>query len=390
MRFMKVIPYGHQMIGQDDIKSVVKILKSYYITQGPTVGKFEDALCEYTGAKYAVCVSNGTAALHLACLSAGIRVADEVITTPITFAASANSILYCGGRPIFADVQKDTANIEPFEVVKNITKKTKAIIPVHFSGHPCDLKEIRYIANKHDLLVIEDAAHALGAEYQSSKVGSCRYSDLTIFSFHPVKSITTGEGGAVLTNRRDLYEKLLLLRNHGITKKCSNFNVPSLESVGDWYYEMQELGFNYRLTDIQAALGISQIKKLDRFVKGRREIAKMYDKAFKGNPFFDIPVTRKFIYSSYHLYCIRLKNKLQEYRKEVFCRMRNRGIGVQVHYIPVYLHPYYKSLGFKKGLCMNAEDFYSSAISIPLYPSLKDSQVKYIINTVLRVCNEFN
>lgn len=382
---MKIIPYSHQSICEDDIKQVIKVLRSDWITQGPAIKKFEDILCENTGAKYAVCVSNGTAALHLACLSAGIRAADEVIITPITFAASANSILYCGGKPVFVDVQEDTANIEPLEITKNITKKTRAIIPVHFSGYPCDLKGINYIAKKHNLLVIEDAAHALGAEYQGSRIGSCRYSDLTIFSFHPVKSITTGEGGAVLTNRRDLYEKLLLLRNHGITKQCLNFKSSSLKSAGEWYYEMQELGFNYRLTDIQAELGISQIKKLHRFIKRRREIAKVYYKAFKDNPFFDIPVRKNLIHSSHHLYCIRLKNKLKDHRKEVFNKMRNKGIGVQVHYIPVYLHPYYQRLGFKKGLCPNAESFYSRVISLPIYPGLKNSQIKYVIKTIFDI-----
>ncbi|RLJ01480.1 MAG: UDP-4-amino-4,6-dideoxy-N-acetyl-beta-L-altrosamine transaminase, partial [Candidatus Aenigmatarchaeota archaeon] len=235
----KYIPYGHQWINNDDIKEMIKVLKSEWITQGPKVKEFEEALCEYTGAKYAVAVSSGTAGLHIACLAAGIKEGDEVITSPITFVASANCILYCGGTPVFVDVQEDTINIDPEEIEKKITKKTKAIIPVHFAGHPCDLEEIHSIAKKYGLIIIEDACHALGAEYKGSKIGSCKYSNMTIFSFHPVKSITTGEGGAVLTNNKKLYKKLLMLRNHGITKERKSF---IYEYEGPWYYETQFLG----------------------------------------------------------------------------------------------------------------------------------------------------
>lgn len=375
---MKLIPYSHQHIELDDIRAVTKVLKSEWITQGPKIKEFEDALCKYTGAKYAVAVSSGTAALHIACLAAGIKAKEEVITSPITFVASANCILYCGGKPVFADIQEDTVNIDPKEILKKITKKSKALIPVHFAGHPCDLEEISKIAKKHRLLIIEDAAHALGAEYKGSKIGSCKYSDMTIFSFHPVKSVTTAEGGAILTNRKDLYEKLIMFRTHGITKQ-------NLErrSQGDWYYEMRCLGYNYRITDIQAALGISQLKKLDRFIAQRRKIVQEYTKAFKDNPFFEIPIDKYGVLSVYHLYPIRLKGTYVHKRKEIFQELRKRGLGVQVHYIPVYWQPYYRqNFGFKTGLCLKAESYYSRAISLPLYPSMTKSQVSKVIRIV--------
>lgn len=372
----KFIPYAHQSVDARDIKAVEAVLKSDWLTQGPKIPDFEEALCAYAGARYAVAVSSGTAALHIASLAAHIGNGDEVITSPITFAASANCVLYCGARPVFADVQEDTANIDPEEIEKRITAKTKAMIPVHFAGHPCDLKGVFKIAKKHDLVVIEDAAHALGAEYKGSKIGYCRYSDMTIFSFHPIKSITTGEGGAVLTNRKDLYERLLVFRNHGITKKAS-------KSSGPWHYEMQEVGFNYRLTDIQAALGISQLKKLDLFIERRREIAGFYNKYFKDNPYFDTPVEKEYAYSAYHLYPVRIREKFKGLRKELFDRMRNKGVGLQVHYIPVYRHPYYQGLGYKAGICPIAEDFYSREISIPLYASLGKKEAGYVAKNLL-------
>ena len=270
------MPYGRQYIDSTDIKKVVNVLKSDWITQGPKVKEFENALCNYTGAKYAVVVSSGTAALHIACLAAGIKEGDEVITSRITFAASANCILYCKGKPVFADIQEDTVNIAPEEIKKKITKKTKAIIPVHFAGHPCELDTISAIARNYKLLMIEDAAHALGASYKGKKIGCCKHSDMATLSFHPIKSITTGEGGAVLTNRKDLYERLRIFKNHGITKDRSIMH--SLD--GPWYYEMQELGYNYRITDFQCVLGISQLKKIDQFIQKRREIVQRYNEAF--------------------------------------------------------------------------------------------------------------
>jgi UDP-4-amino-4,6-dideoxy-N-acetyl-beta-L-altrosamine transaminase len=376
---MKYIPYSHQHIDAKDIKAVVTALKSDWLTQGPKIKEFEQALCAYTGAKYAVAVSSGTAALHIAALSAGIKKGDEVITSPITFAASANCVLYCGGTPVFADIQKGTVNIDPEEI--KITKRTKAIIPVHFAGRPCDLKEINGIAKRHDLIVIEDAAHALGAEYMGEKIGSCRYSDMAIFSFHPLKSITTGEGGAVTTNSKDFYEKLMMYRSHGITK---DKGLLVNKTEGEWFHEMQFLGFNYRITDIQAALGLTQLKKLGKFIKQRKAIVSLYNKSFSSNRYFDIPLDDG-CFSANHLYPIRLKDKFVLRRADIFSAMRGQGLGVQVHYIPVYLHPYYKNLGFKKGLCPVAEDFYNREISLPIYPGLKREQALYAAKKILGI-----
>jgi len=387
---MKFIPYGYHWIDKDDIKEVVKVLKSDWITQGPKIKEFEDALCKYTGAKYAVVVSSGTAGLHLACLATGIKKEDEVITSPITFVASANCVLYCGGKPVFADIQDETVNIDPKEIKNKITKKTKAIIPVHFAGHPCDLEEIYALAKKYNLMIIEDACHALGAEYKNSKIGSCKYSDLTVFSFHPVKSITTGEGGAVLTNNKKLYEKLLMLRNHGITKDPAKFTInhqPStINDYGSWYYEMQELGFNYRITDFQCALGLSQLKKLNKFIQRRREIVEIYNKELSKIDEIILPKEKPYVKSSWHIYYIRLKNSQR--RKEVFERLRKKGIGVQVHYIPVHLQPYYRNnFGYKEGDYPKAENYYNSTITLPLFVKLNKKQINYILNKIKEAIN---
>ena len=385
---MKAIPYGHQSIDASDIASVIKVLKSGWLTQGPKIKEFEGNLCKYTGARYAVSVSSGTAALHLACLAAGLKRGDEIVTSPITFLASANCALYCGARPVFADIDPDVINISPAQIITKITRKTRILMPVHFAGHPCDMKEISAIARKNNLLVIEDAAHALGANYKDHKVGSCRYSDMTIFSFHPVKSITTGEGGAVLTNSNILYQRLMMLRNHGMTKDPGFINRRMIGCA--WYYEMHELGFNYRITDIQAALGSSQLKRVDSFIRRRRQVADIYNKAFDGNKYFDIPVEKNYAHSAYHLYPIRLKDRFSRKRGEIFAQMRDSGLGVQVHYIPVYLQPYYRRLGFKKGLCKNAESYYERAISIPIYPELKATGVNYVIDTVHKIFEEMS
>lgn len=386
---MKIIPYGHQYIDKSDIETVVKVLKSDWITQGPKIKSFEDALCKYTGAKYAVAVSSGTAALHIACLAAGIKPGDEVITPAVTFIASSNCVLYCGGVTVFVDVQLDTANINPQKIINSINKRTKAIIAVHFAGYPCNLEAISVLARKHNLILIEDAAHALGAEYKGSKIGSSAYSDMAILSLHPVKSITTGEGGAVLTNKRHLYDELLALRNHGIIKDNNRWRDSRMKDCG-WYYEMQSLGFNYRLTDIQAALGISQLKKLNQFIKKRREIATFYNRVFKDNPYFDIPIERQDSLSSHHLYPIRLKDRFKKNKKEIFSKMRAKGLGVQVHYMPVYSHPFYRKLGFKRSMCPVAEDFYQREISLPIYPSLNERELSYIIKIVFEVFKKLN
>ena len=406
----ETIPYGRQLIEEDDVAAVAAVLRSDFLTQGPAVEAFEGALCAYTGAAFAVCFSSGTAALHAAYHAAGITRGDELITTPITFAATANAALYVGAHPVFADVEPDTGNVDATLVEGVLTSRTKAVVPVHYAGHPVDMEKLSTFARSRGLIVIEDACHAIGAQYKAGprneirgtmkelthtslleprassqsedwfRVGACAHSDMTAFSFHPVKQITTGEGGAVLTNNPEYYERLLRFRTHGITK--DHF---SREPDGDWYYEMQFLGFNYRMTDLQAALGTSQLAKLDRFVQRRCEIAARYDSAFAENPWFDIPVERGYARSSVHLYPIRLKQGPRERRKEIFRAMRDAGLGVQVHYIPVYLQPYYQGLGYASGLCPMAEDFYSREISIPLYPGLTDQQVELVIDRLKEV-----
>lgn len=380
---MKQIPYATQWIEEDDILAVADALRSSNLTQGPLVEQFEKGIAQYCGAKYAVAVSNGTAALHIACLAAGISAGDEVVTSAITFAASSNSVLYCGGKPVFADIEPNTALIDPVDIKKKITKQTKAIIPVHFAGHPANMEDVSKIAKENNLIVIEDAAHAIGAKYRLKdgqewiKVGSCFHSDMTILSFHAVKQLTTGEGGMVLTNDHDLYEKLVFFRSHGITRNIKYMK----EAEGPWYYEMHELGYNYRLTDIQSALGTSQLKKLDRFIARRKEIAKMYDDAFAGMEQIDFIKEKDGFDSSRHLYVILVEN-----RKNIFnWLIAETNIMVNVHYLPVYLHPYYKRFGYERGLCPKAEAYYSRAISIPMFPKLANDEVEYVIEKIKQV-----
>lgn len=376
-----MIPYGKQWLDDSDIEEVVKVLKSDWLTQGPTVKRFEDATAKYTGARYAVAVSNGTAALHIAVAALELPAGTEGITSPITFLASANAMLYNGLHPVFADIEPDTYNINPSKIEEKISTKTRLLIPVHFSGQPADIEKIYDIAKKHNLKIIEDAAHALGSEYIDSsgirhKVGDCAFSDMTILSFHPVKHITTGEGGMVLTNSEELYEKLLMLRSHGVTKTPKNLT----KNDGPWYYEMQMLGYNYRITDFQCALGLSQLKKLDKFVSRRREIVEMYNGAFKDITQILTPFEKNGVKSAYHLYVIRLKNIS---RLEFYNILRAKDILCQVHYIPVHLQPYYKKeLGYKEGNYPEAEEYYKEAISLPLYPKMSDSDVAHVINTV--------
>ncbi len=412
---MKYIPYAKQTIDKRDIDAVVKVLKSDWITQGPVIQRFEKALCEYIGVRYAVAVSSGTAALHIACLASGIKKNDEVITSPITFVASANCALYVGAKPVFVDIDSDTIclnpqNLEEYLNAKHSTKSLsrhfttpKAVIPVHFAGVPCDMEAIKEIAEKYKLLIIEDACHALGAECRVgekwNKVGSCTHSDMAVFSFHPLKHITTGEGGAITTNNLELYKKLLLLRTHGITKTHTNFinkdlafsvskktvsDVCQLSSkVNPWYYEMQELGFNYRITDLQCALGLTQFEKLDYFVARRREIATKYNEAFKGIECVKMMKESEKSKSAWHLYVVQIDfQRLGKSRSLVMNNLRKKGIGTQVHYIPVHLQPYYKKMGYKKGDYPVSEQYYKFCLSLPLFPELSNADVDLIISTI--------
>lgn len=377
------IYYGRQCIEEDDIQAVVETLRSDFITCGPKVDEFESELCKFTGAKYAVAVSNGTAALHVACMAAGIGPGDEVITTPITFAASANCALYCGATPVFADIDPETYNIDPQSVRERITPKTKAVIAVDFTGQVVQVDEIRKICNENDLIFIEDAAHSIASTYNGRQVGSL--ADLTTFSFHPVKTITGGEGGAITTNDEKLYKRLLLYRTHGITKHSEEMMQKSGED-GDWYYEMQELGYNYRITDFQAALLVSQMKKLPRFSAARKAIVKKYNEAFAKVP--EIIVQKEIPQSdtTRHLYIIQLKlDRLTCTRKEFFDALAAEGVQPQVHYIPVYWFPYYEKRGYKKGLCPNSEKLYGAIMSLPLYPSLTNRETDDVIHAVKKV-----
>lgn len=368
------IPYGRQSINEQDIEAVVKVLKSDYLTTGPEIAMFEQKVAEYVGAKYAVAIANGTAALHAACYAARIGEGDEVITTPITFAASSNCVLYCGGTPVFADIDSETYNISVEDIERKITPRTKAIIAVHFTGQPCEMEQIHAIAKKHNLIVIEDGAHALGAIYNGKRVGGL--SDMTTFSFHPVKHITTGEGGMIVTDNPKLYERLKLFRTHGITREEQLLT----KNDGPWYYEQLDLGYNYRVTDIQCALGTSQMDRLPEFLEKRKLIAKRYNEAFADSDMIQTPYQKECCENAWHLYVIRVKNRK---RKEVFEKLRTAGIGVNVHYIPVYQHPYYRAHGYTDTICPNAEEYYKECISLPMYPDLKAEEQEYVIKKVL-------
>ncbi|MFC4599641.1 UDP-4-amino-4,6-dideoxy-N-acetyl-beta-L-altrosamine transaminase [Cohnella hongkongensis] len=374
------LPYGQQAIDDDDIAAVVQVLKSDFITQGPAIEQFERAVAEYSGARFAVAFCNGTAALHGACYAAGIGAGDEVITTPITFLASSNCVLYCGGTPVFADIRPDTYNLDPDEVAKKITSRTKAIIAVDFTGQPAEADRLSMLARDHGLVLIQDAAHSLGASYAGKRVGSL--ADMTMFSFHPVKHVTTGEGGVIVTNNPVFYHKLLMFRNHGMTKD------PQLleENDGPWYYEMQQLGYNYRMTDLQAALGASQMKKLDRFVERRREIAQAYNSAFGDIEGLWIPHQLPQAASSWHLYILRWDEDVFDGgRDRAFEELRSRNIGVHVHYIPVYRQPYYRQRGYASEGYDEAERYYRQAMTLPLFPRMSDSDVDDVVEAVVSV-----
>lgn len=378
------LPYGKQWIDEEDIKAVEEVLKGDYLTTGPTIALFERRIAEYVGAKYAVAFASGTAALHGACFAAEIVEGDEVITTPLTFAASANCILYQGGKPVFADIDTKTYNINPDSIRGLITEKTKAIIPVDFAGQPVDIDAIKHIAEEYNLIVIEDAAHALGSVYKNKKVGSL--SHMTMFSFHPVKLITTGEGGVITTDNEEYYRRLLIFRTHGITRDRQRI----INNHGPWYYEMQHLGFNYRLTDIQAALGISQLKKIDFFLARRKKYAEMYNEVFQDIEQIRCPAGLEGTSSSWHLYIIGLNiDRLTVGRREIFEALLKENIGANIHYIPVYYHPYYQSLGYKKGLCPNAEKVYEEIITLPLFPAMSKDDVMDVTQGVMKVIKCF-
>lgn len=379
------LAYGRQTIDTDDIDSVVNVLKGDYLTTGPTISEFEEKVANYVGAKYSVAFSNGTAALHGACYAADIGIDDEVITTPITFAASSNCVLYMGGTPVFADIDSETYNIDPQEIKNKITSKTKAIIPVDFTGQVVDIDEIRKVIDGRNIVIIEDGAHSLGTRYKGKRVGS--QADMTMFSFHPVKTITTGEGGIITTDNEEYYKKMISFRSHGITRESDEL---INKDVGSWYYEQQELGFNYRMTDFQAALGISQLRKLDRFIKRRKEIVDRYNEIFEELDGVILQQNAGFSDTVNHLYILKLDlSKFNVDRREIYDAIIAENIGLNVHYIPVYLHPYYKKLGYEKGLCPKAEELYNAMFTIPLFPSMSDEDVEDVINGISKVINYY-
>lgn len=374
---MNFIPYGKQSIDEDDINSVVEVLKSDFLTTGPKIKEFEDELCKYTNAKYCVAVANGTAALHLASLVL-LNKGDKVITTPNSFVATSNSILYVEAKPIFVDIKED-GNIDLDLCEEELKKDSsiKAIYVVHFSGNPIEQEKLKYLKETYNIKILEDCAHSLGASFVNIKAGSCENSDCSILSFHPVKHITTGEGGAVTTNSKEIYEKLLELRAHGIKR---------LPEFAPWYYEMHSLGFNYRITDMQAALGISQLKKLDSFVKRRKEIALKYDKALLNSvvkPLYSFNQN-----SSYHLYIVKVDfSKLNISKVELFNKMREKNIGLQLHYIPINKQPFYKNLGYGKEPTPIMNRYYDECFSLPMYSSLSNEEQEYVIKTLFEILN---
>lgn len=374
------IPYGKQWISDEDIEKVVDVLKSDYLTTGPVLLQFEQEYAKLVGAKFAVAVANGTAALHLAAKAAGVQNGSEVITTPMSFAATSNCVLYNGGKPVFADIT-NRGLIDPAEVEKQVTEKTDGVIPVHYTGLPCELDAIYEIAQDHGLFIIEDACHAIGAKYKRNQIGNCKYSDMAVFSFHPVKHVTTGEGGIITTNSRELASLLRILRTHGITKDSSKFLTNHDEP---WYQEMHHLGFNYRLTEIQAALGLSQLSRINQFVQRRREIAGLYSDYFESmsEHIETIPV-RSHEFHSYHLYVIKLRDSRT--RRFAFESLSNRGVHCQVHYIPIYWHPYYRELGYGDEIHPETESFYDRILSIPMYPSMSNDDVEYVLASIKKI-----
>lgn len=396
MNINRFLPYGKQNLDESDIKSVVDVLKGDWITQGPKINEFEEKLAEFVGAKYAVACSNGTAALHIACQAIGLSSGGKLVTSPNTFLASANCAQFVGADSLFVDIDPDTFNIS-IKKLKELLEKEKidVVVPVDFAGQSCDMQEIYKLKEKYGFYIIEDSCHALGGEYLNNKVGSCSFADLSIFSFHPVKHITTGEGGAVTTNNRKFYEKLLIFRNHGMHKNPNMFLNKNLafdeyKNPNVWYYEMFEIGHNYRITDIQCALGISQLEKIEKFVAGRQRIARKYNQAFAENIFIKTPLERKGIKSAYHLYVLQVDfKKINKSRNLVMKELRKVNVGTQVLYIPVHLQPYYsKKYGYKMGNFPVAENYYQHCLAIPMFQSLTDKEVDHValeINKIVSI-----
>ena len=387
-----MIPYGRQNVNDDDIKAVVDVLKSDFLTQGPITPVFEKEIASYTGAKYAVASINATSSLHLACLSLGVGKGDVVWTSPISFVASANCAKYCGADVDFVDINPLTYNmsVEALALKLQLAKKKgtlpKVVIPVHLSGQSCDMQKIFELSKKYNFKIIEDASHAIGGSYLSKKIGSCEYSDICVFSFHPVKIITTCEGGACTTNNEELFNKIYNLRSHGIVRNQQDM---VNRSHGGWYYEQLDLGYNYRLNDLQSALGINQIKRLDTFVKERHRIANQYNALFEDLNYVVTPYQEKSNYSSYHLYIIRIKSDKYNNRDKVYERLRNSGVYVNIHYIPIYLQPFYNK-GFKKEDFPNSNLYYKEALSIPIYPGLSHENLQLIYEVIKTPINHQN
>lgn len=387
-----MISYGKQSIDQSDIDAIIEVLEGDWLTQGPYVDKFEDSLKSYLGSKYATCVSNGTAALHLTSIALNWNSEDIILTTPITFLATANAIIYANAIPDFVDIDPLTYTIDPnkleeklkFYIKKN--KIVKAVIAVDYAGHPSDWESLSYLAKKYEFQLINDNCHALGASYKKNLKYAVKYADVVIQSFHPVKNITTGEGGAILSNDQEFNEKIMKLRTHGMTKKNNELD-NNIE--GPWYYEMHEIGYNYRITDLQCALGINQLKKLDNFINKRRQIAQQYDKYFQRNNLIKCPLSSSSVQHAYHLYPLQIKfEEIKISKKELFRKMKELNICLQVHYIPVHFQPFYKkNYGFKKGDYLEAEKFYSRQVSLPIYPDLSNNEVNHILKSLINIIN---
>lgn len=380
-----MIYYGKQFIDEQDINAVIEVLKSDFLTQGPVIEKFEKAVAEYCGVKYAVAVTNATSALHIACLAAGLDKDDILWTSPITFTASANCGRYCGADVDFVDIDDNSYDMSVIALKEKLEKskiKPKVVIPVHLAGQSCEMQKIYDLSKQYGFTVIEDASHAIGADYKDTKVGCCKYSDMTVFSFHPVKIITTGEGGMVLTNNEELYKKLTLYRSHCITR---DENLMTKEADGPWYYQQIDLGFNYRMTELQAALGLSQLAKVDKFVARRRQLADRYNELLKDLP-LKLPYQNPDTDSSWHLYIVRVDfNKVKKTKKQIFAEMKAKGVCLNLHYIPVHTQPYYKNLGFKHGDFPFSEKYYEEAFTLPLYYSLTDEQQDCVVSALKEV-----